>query len=497
MKAVNLYMLTRYKGEEISLVENVMSDRNEILEIKKHEYESLCSLVEKLLDYEIEVGLLNGFFFSYTIEHIGKEFDLLKIDKGNIALNIELKSQDIGSDKMEQQLNNNRYYLSIVAKHIYSFTYVKETEMLYTLNHEHKIEKCSIDTLYDVLKGIPQYIDNNIEDVFRARDYLVSPLNTPDKFLNDEYFLTQQQEKIKREICGSVEKSYGKLICGISGEAGTGKTLLLFDLAKTMASYGKCCVIHSGILCEGHVYLDKQMKNITILSVKDEKDTKIQEYDYIFVDEMHRMKMDNYHDLLSRAKGKQLICSFDYKQTLSKEEENNNIPEKLRMLGNYTEYSLTNKIRTNKELMAFIRRLLYKKAINNNYYKYDNIDIVYANNYMEANKILELYKEKGYMIIGYSKSNYNSSVIDYYIKDADTHHVIGQEFDNVIVIMDENFAYDKDGRLAAWSHPNPNYLFYKLLFQAVSRAREKLCIVVCNNRQLFEDVVRIKYIKQR
>ena len=108
MKAVNLYMLTRYKGEEISLVENVMSDRNEILEIKKHEYESLCSLVEKLLDYEIEVGLLNGFFFSYTIEHIGKEFDLLKIDKGNIALNIELKSQDIGSDKMEQQLNNNR-----------------------------------------------------------------------------------------------------------------------------------------------------------------------------------------------------------------------------------------------------------------------------------------------------------------------------------------------------------------------------------------------------
>lgn len=114
-----------------------------------------------------------------------------------------------------------------------------------------------------------------------------------------------------------------------------------------------------------------------------------------------------------------------------------------------------------------------------------------------ANKILELYKEKGYMIIGYSKSNYNSSVIDYYIKDADTHHVIGQEFDNVIVIMDENFAYDKDGRLAAWSHPNPNYLFYKLLFQAVSRAREKLCIVVCNNRQLFEDVVRIKYIKQR
>ena len=39
---------------------------------------------------EIEISKLDNFYYSYTIPHIGKEFDLLKIDKSCI-LNIELK----------------------------------------------------------------------------------------------------------------------------------------------------------------------------------------------------------------------------------------------------------------------------------------------------------------------------------------------------------------------------------------------------------------------
>lgn len=45
----------------------------------------------------------------------------------------------------------------------------------------------------------------------------------------------------------------------------------------------------------------------------------------------------------------------------------------------------------------------------------------------------------------------------------------------------------------AREHPYSNYLFYKLFFQGVSRAREKLCIVVVDNPELFRKVLYIKY----
>ena len=35
-------------------------------------------------------------FTSFTIEQIGKEFDLIKIDMDTLVLNIELKSEDVG-----------------------------------------------------------------------------------------------------------------------------------------------------------------------------------------------------------------------------------------------------------------------------------------------------------------------------------------------------------------------------------------------------------------
>ena len=60
-------------------------------------------------------------------------------------------------------------------------------------------------------------------------------------------------------------------------------------------------------------------------------------------------------------------------------------------------------------------------------------------------------------------------------------NVIG--FDNVIVMMDENFKYSEEGDLLGREHPNPDYLLHKLFYQAVSRAREKLCIVVLKNKK--------------
>ncbi|MCC8024440.1 MAG: hypothetical protein LIP16_03950 [Clostridium sp.] len=47
-----------------------------------------------------------------------------------------------------------------------------------------------------------------------------------------------------------------------------------------------------------------------------------------------------------------------------------------------------------------------------------------------------------------------------------------QEYDKVMIKMDKNFRYDKERRTQGKEHPNPDLLFYKLFYQAISRARE-------------------------
>ena len=46
----------------------------------------------------------------------------------------------------------------------------------------------------------------DIDGMFRASEFLVSPLNTPEKFIRGEYFLTQAQEQIKKRILDTVSK---------------------------------------------------------------------------------------------------------------------------------------------------------------------------------------------------------------------------------------------------------------------------------------------------
>ena len=58
--------------------------------------------------------------------------------------------------------------------------------------------------------------------------------------------------------------------------------------------------------------------------------------------------------------------------------------------------------------------------------------------------------------------------------------------------MQDNFQYSEDVHLQGKMHPNPNYIFYKLWFQGVSRAREKLCILVIGNEELFKKLLSVK-----
>jgi hypothetical protein len=75
--------------------------------------------------------------------------------------------------------------------------------------------------------------------------------------------------------------------------------------------------------------------------------------------------------------------------------------------------------------------------------------------------------------------------LDYQVSAHNTHNVIGQEFEGVCMILDDNWFYQYN-KLTGREHPNPDYLFEQLLYQGLTRVRSKLALIVCD-----EDILKI------
>ena len=193
MKAVNLHFLTRIQNPSaMSMLLQSLSGREDCKVISPHEAASLWSLVDRIAAYfrnsdsfsdSSWISFLDGFYFSYVIRHIGKEFDLLKVSSdGEYVLNIELKSEQVDEDRIKKQLEQNRYYLSHIARSIYSFTYVMETDDLYTMNEKGYLRKCEIPELAAALtkEALRDYMPDGLDPCFRASEYLISPIASPE-----------------------------------------------------------------------------------------------------------------------------------------------------------------------------------------------------------------------------------------------------------------------------------------------------------------------------
>ena len=355
------------------------------------------------------------------------------------------------------------------------------------------MRKSSFEELIGKLSEIDEPITRDIELLFRPRDYLISPLNTPEKFLEGNYYLTVQQEEIKKEIIAGTEESGS--IWGIKGSAGTGKTLLLYDLAKSLCNKAKVCVIHCGMLSDGHKYINTHMDNMSVIDAKSLSKDILQNYSIVCVDETQRLYKSDLDLILGAFNAGTIetcIFSYDYAQVLSKAEYNRNNPKRLNEIEGFQERKLTDRIRTNKEIFSFIRNMLDLGDKPRVEMAYNNVDILYANDIKEADTIGGFYKKRGYTFITFTPSKYVSNSIDHYLENINSHQVIGQEFDNVIVVLDNNFRYSDDGILQGREHPNPDYLFPRLFYQNISRAREKLCIIVLGNLDLFTKLLGIK-----
>jgi uridine kinase len=462
-------------------------------------YHSINFKEEELNDLEIFVThikslsknskILDKYFLGYTIPQVSKEFDLLRIDDESVV-NIELK-QSFSEEKIRVQLLRNRYYLSFLKKEIYSFTYVSQERKLYTIDNQTLIE-VNIRQLLAVLVSQNVNKITDIDSYFNPSNYLVSPFNSTQEFIKGKYFLTDHQQEIKNKIITEL-KNANHSFFSIKGKAGTGKTLLTFDIAKEVMNHSETLIVHCGYLNGGHISL-RDDYGWNIIEAKYLMGQDLSKYHLIIIDETQRIYQTQLAHIIKEVKkiSNNCIFSYDAQQTLRKEEINNKIGEKIENELTINPFELTDKIRTNKEVASFIQ-CLFNKSKTLEKYNYSNIELNYFVNNEEAKLFSIQLKSENWKIINYTPDKIKIMPYEQHkIEDEadNAHTVIGQEFNNVVAIIDEHFFYDANQELST-----KNYQHYyhptKMLFQIVSRTRIKLCIVIINNKEILARCLEI------
>ena len=481
----NYYMSNISMDKEIFL--NYLNNELKINQ-KQKEIQDTVSFIKELHKYSQDLLLYDYFYVGYQISQISKEFDLLRISNDSI-IDIELKHENTG-DKVIEQLKQNSYYLKATKKQMYLYVYIANENKLFNFTNN-ELNECNFEQLVAMLKLQKDFERIEIDKIFNPTNYLISPFNNTTSFVRDEYFLTSQQLEFKTDIIKNISNNKESIFIGVTGKSGTGKSLLIYDIAKHYQDMEKVSMIHCGILNEGHCRLIELGYNI--LPAKNYE--KSFESKIIIIDEVQRMFPHQLKQIIQHIEKKKKICifSYDQEQTLEDIEISWNNEEMISNVLNY-KYKLSGKIRTNPEMSAFIMNMFDLSKRNPNY-SYSNISIYHYKTPTNAQKYIDFQKSKGYCFINFTGSLiYSNPEI---IKELqphqnyNAHHVIGQEFDKVLVVVDETFYYLKEN-LASRRWPNVKYNGVKMLYQAISRVRKKLCIIVINNQTVFNALINIK-----
>lgn len=498
MRPTSLLLLAQGFGavpqELLPTFEAQLSEREEPLPvIKPHEANSVVRLVQELQAHGARTPHhFEGFVFSFSIPQISSEFDLLKIT-GNAVINIELKSENVGTQRMAEQLARTRHYLGPLGRAIYTFTFVSDSATLYERTSSGTMQKVGINRLVQALESAGDAYDGRLEDLFRVSNYLVSPLNDTSKFLGGQYFLTNHQMQIKASFLKACTSPAAPPVFLVYGSAGTGKSLLLYDLARTLNTARRVCVIHCGILCSGHEQLNQRQSAFHVISAKKSEHIALASYGALLVDEAQRMWPSQLKRVMSIAVDSHipLYLSMDRQQVLSQREENYDLEKIVReACPSVSVWELSRKIRTNRELTAFIRAL-FGLSSGKRFRHTNRVKVGIAQDARGAQELVEAFRHEGYQYITLAHTSHADRELDELDAldglDAcerkpreypNPHMVIGQEFDKVVMAVGPHFLLE-------------NTLHRQLLYQGLTRARSDLALVVYDNSELAEHLLTL------
>lgn len=477
MKSISIYALTRKQNiEHLQKLEQQLSGREHMLKMKEWELESMRALVERLELHMQDVSALR-LFYSFQIPRLGKEFDLLQIKEDQI-INIELKSGAVSEEAVQKQLIQNRYYLSVLGKPIQSYTYISSQNRLMRLtNHDHVIE-ASWEQLCAALQKEGKDYSGDIENLFRAEWYLFSPLTEPNRFLNKEYFLTAQQRDIKRQILKKIREEQTGFF-SFSGLPGTGKTLLLYDIAMKLSNRQQVCIIHCGEAGKKWEILHKRLQRIDFLSDNQlETHVSLDDYHAILVDEAHLLSVEKINVLLDMSENRPIIFSSDSEEMISPKEMDQSTMKRMEDLPDLQTFRLTNRIRTNAELSSFIQNMMHL-PVRKNQNGYPHVSVVYANDEKEADTLVQDYVRQGYQYFQQ-------------MEGAELGVTAVRDTEKMVVMLDERYYYDEDQYLRSRNPMQNGQSEVRRLFHLLNQAKENLAFVVKENETLYGILLDMK-----
>ena len=465
MKAISIYTITRNQNtDQLSRLERQLSGRASFLKVREWELESMKSLVRHLEEHMQEVYALR-FFYSFQIPKLGKEFDLLQI-KDDQIVNIELKSGTVSDEAICKQLLQNRYYLSVLGRPVQSYTYISSQDRLVRLTSHDHIAEGDWKTLAKALQKKSCDYTGEIEKLFQAELFLFSPLTEPERFLQKEYFLTSQQRDIERQILKAIhEKTTGHY--WFTGLPGTGKTLLLYDIAMRLSLRHRVCMIHCGDAGQKWRQLHDRLQRIDFLSdTQLENESQLEKYRAILVDETHFLSEEKVKIILNAAVQQPVIFSSDSEDTISSDEVERNAVTLLESMEDIRKFHLTNRIRTNAELSSFIQHMMHlpEQKVQRHY---PHIQIAYANNNVEAENLLKDYIRQGYQ----------------YKPLHDT--------ERLAVLTDEKYYYDEKGYLRYIYSENCEKKYIRELFHQLNQAKNSIALVIKENEEVYAKLLAV------
>ena len=397
-------------------------------------------------------------FYSFQILRLGKEFDLLQV-KENQIVNIELKSGAVSEDAIRRQLIQNRYYLAILGRPVRSYTYISSQNRLVRLtNHDHIVE-AEWEQLCAELQEKSADFSGNLEDLFQAEWYLISPLTQPERFLKKEYFLTAQQKDIERQILKSIRIKRGGYY-HFSGLPGTGKTLLLYDIAMKLSGRQMVCIIHCGASGQEWKRLHERLRRIVWVSDSQiTAEMRLDEYETVLVDEAHLLDKETLENIVEAAGKRPVIFTSDCEDQLSPEEVDQSVKLGIAKLPEIQTFRLTNRIRTNEEISSFVQNMMHIPDYKSGR-RFPHVTVFYANDDQEAANLIQDAKKQGYQHLLESE-------------------VAEKAYDSVAIILDGNYFYDSKKYLRSKKRTVRN------LFHQLNSAKEKLMLIVKDNEPFY------------
>ena len=498
MKPINIYALTRLsEPTRLERLERQMSKRKTYLKIKEWELDGLRALCERLEGVMEEASTLN-FYYSFVMPKLGKEFDLLRVNE-EFVVNVELKSGNVSDETIRNQLLQNRYYLATLGKSMYFYTYISNIDRLVRLSNSGHLVQTDWEELAKVLERQRECYTGHIEELFKEDKYLISPLTDPGRFLRQEYFLTFQQKDIKKQILRRLDQEQ---VQGFTGFPGTGKTILLYDIAMQLSGREKVCVFHFGAHAKELEHLNERLKRIDFFYYKKGEHLAVpRPYSAICVDEGHKVDQTSLQEILEFAKAwnAPVIISYDREDALAPEERRMVGADLIEAIPGFVGYRLTNRIRLNNELSTFIRSVMYV-AGGGHRSEYPSVSLAYATDEREARKLLHNYEKEGYIYIwddaagrtpAWEEENNDSRIA--------VSRATGKEYAKVVMCIDRDFAYDEQGYLRYLPRDAGEREALNVggeskvrnLFHGLSRAKEKIALVVEDNEIVFDRLLGI------